>query len=72
MKMYIDIFKPEIINKIHPAPSWRLLEKYGGFMTVEQFRKSFNEYISIDKNYNVTNLPKIHPIGKVFEEHFIF
>jgi hypothetical protein len=29
-------------NGVHPAAHWRLLEKYGGNMTLEMFRKSFS------------------------------
>lgn len=68
--MYLDIFKtPE---KITPAPSWRLLKEYGGFMTIQEFRDSFLSYLFIDNDFPVEQLPKVMPIGHVFEEHIIF
>lgn len=72
MKMYSDIFNSEKLLKITPAPSWRLLKEYGGFMNIQEFRESFTNYIYISNDYHVSRLPKVMPIGHIFEEHIIF
>ncbi len=72
MKMYSEIFNTEKLVKIFPAPSWRLLKQYGGFMDIQEFRNSFKNYIYIDHKYHITKIPKIMPVGHIFEEHIIF
>lgn len=72
MKMYSEIFETNKLVKIFPAPSWRLLKEYGGFMDITEFRNSFTNYIYINNNHCISKLPKIMPIGHVFEEHIIF
>jgi hypothetical protein len=37
--------------KIHPAPDWRFLKEYGGGMTIDEFRNSFNKYTFKNKLY---------------------
>ena len=71
LKMYMEIFKRPT-ESILPAPSWRLLQKYGGFMTIDEFRQSFNKYVYIPQEYKITDLPRMKPIGYVYEEHYIF
>lgn len=72
MKMYSDIFATKKLVKISPAPSWRLLRNYGGFMDIQEFRDSFTNYVYIDNNHCISRLPKIMPVGHIFEEHIIF
>ena len=72
MKMYIDIFGSDKLFKISPAPSWRLLRVYGGFMTIQEFRDSYTNYVYIDNNHQISRLPKVMPVGHIFEEHIIF
>ena len=72
MKMYAEIFSQTKLSKIQPAPSWKLLKVYGGFMGITEFRNSFGHYIYIDNQYRISSLPKTIPIGHVFEEHIIF
>lgn len=72
MKMYSEIFNTTKLVKIFPAPSWRLLKLYGGFMDIQDFRNSFKNYIYIDHKYHISKIPKIMPVGHVFEEHIIF
>lgn len=52
-------------SKIIPAPHWRLLSDYGGVLSIDDFRDSFNkvEYIS-------TTI-RISPIGMIFEKKYI-
>ena len=41
IKMYSEIMDTDT-TVIIPAPSWRLLEEYGGMLSIAQFRSSFN------------------------------
>jgi hypothetical protein len=73
MKMYMDVFADEkMIDKINPAPSWRLLSAYGGFLSISEFRDSFSNRIYIDDNHRITKVPKVVPVGYIFRENCIF
>lgn len=72
MRMYVEIFKPSKLCKINPAPSWRLLKAYGGFMDINEFRNSFTNFVYVDNDIAITKLPKVHSIGHIFEEQYIF
>ncbi len=72
MRMYIEIFDGQNIVHIFPAPSWRLLEEYGGHMNIQEFRDSFSNSVYIDINHQVSKLPKKLPIGHVYEENVVF
>jgi len=69
--MYKDIFNTPI-EKINPAPDWRLLTKFGGPLTITEFRKSFNsiQYNDID-DYIIRSLPT-RMIGKLYEKKVKF
>lgn len=64
-QIYYDFF--DIQHQIHPAPHWRMLKDYGGNLTIEDFRTSFNKVI-YDNEHFIRSFPKTKPIGKVFEE----
>lgn len=49
---------------IHPAPSRRLLKKFGGSMDIQTFREN---NIHINDEYYIKHIPRIVPIGAVFE-----
>lgn len=51
------------ITKIIPAGSWRLLQEYGGYLTISEFRKSFD---TVEYEYN--GLINFVPIGHIYEE----
>jgi hypothetical protein len=70
MKMYAD-FHGTYPNKLKPAPSWRLLKEYGGYMTIEEFRNGFNINCYTEKGY-IGDLPQIKTIGTLFEETYLF
>ena len=55
-------------KKIIPAPSWRLLENFGGHLTIDEFRKSYNkvEYLPLDNI--ITDLARFKPTGFLFEQ----
>jgi hypothetical protein len=70
LKMYYDISNSEI-KEIKPAPHWRLLEEYGGPLSIEKFRESFNvaEY---EYHGNIHNIPKFSPVGMLFNKKIMF
>lgn len=59
------------IPLINPAPHWRLLQAYGGHMSVSEFRNSFNK---ADYDYHgiVHTTPSFRSIGYLFEEKIKF
>lgn len=65
--MYID--SESLFNKLHqskiiPAPHWKLLIPYGGSMTIEKFRESFNKVEYINKG----RCQPFKSMGSAFEE----
>ena len=65
-KMYYDLFQYD--NDLEPAPSWRLLQSYGGDLSIADFRKNFYK---IDYNeFNEHIRPNINwkNIGMLFEK----
>jgi hypothetical protein len=65
-KLYFDIFG-SFPNELIPAPSWRLLQDYGGHLSIDDYRKSFNkiEFVHLGK---ILYIPKFKPIEQIFEE----
>lgn len=55
-------------NKIEQAPNWRLLDIFGGHLTISQFRDSFYKVEYIDSDTKLHTLPTLLPIGSIFEE----
>lgn len=66
-KMYFDTFQT-IPKEITRAPSWKLLQEYGGFLSIDEFRNSFQTRIFIDKRNVYHNIPKIKVLGDIYEE----
>jgi len=56
--------------KISPAPHWRTLKSYGGFLTIEKFRDSFNKIDYV--NHGIDKQIKFNPIGYLYEEKIKF
>lgn len=56
---------------IIPAPSWRLLEQYGGNRNIIKFRNGFNK-IEYEEHGNTKRVPKFVPLGILFEEKINF
>lgn len=71
MKMYKEMYPEHKIQRILPAPDWKLLREYGGFMTIEQFRNDSRNHIFVDKSYPVTMIPKMIPQGNIYEQIYI-
>jgi hypothetical protein len=55
---------------INPAPHWKLLVEYGGNLTINQFRDTFN------KNqydlHDIVSFNKFKPLATLFEEKINF
>jgi hypothetical protein len=66
-QMYTDINNGGDPSSIIPAPHWRLLEEFGGHLTIEQFKESFNK---IKYTYRGSIIFKSH--GKLFEDQIKF
>lgn len=58
-------FNTEIFNK---APSWKLLQAYGGDMTIEQFRSSFDN-VQIVQTDSIERPFQCYPISYEFAIH---
>ena len=73
---YLDILeeKYEIDSiVITPAPSWRTLICYGGFLSIEEFRSSFNKIIyTLNGKTNAYEYIKNITIHFRFDENLIF
>ena len=54
------------------AASWRILEKYGGHLHIDEFRQNFNEIDYIDMDNYITEYPLCKPIGFIFEKKIKF
>lgn len=70
LKMYNHIY-PSKVPHIDEAPHWRKLKQYGGDLTIEQFRDSFNKIEYKEYGY-ISNFPRFKPIGVLFEEKLKF
>lgn len=69
-KMYENIFNTEFT--IFPAPDWRLLQQYGGHLTIDEFREQFNKIEYIDLENRFSTKPIQYNSGKVFEQKIKF
>ena len=62
--LFLRFMKEVGITKINPAPHWRLLEEYGGMLTIEKFRENSKK---IEYEYKGICRP-FKSIGHAFEE----
>ena len=69
-KIHYQFFKK--FHKIIPAPSWRLLTKFGGHLDIEKFRNSFDNIEYIETDDYLSEIPKLKPIGFIFEKKIKF
>lgn len=69
LKMFLDI-NPDESLEIMPAPHWRNLIDFGGTLTIEQFRDSFNKvlYVEHGNHYNIV----CTSLGKLYEDQLKF
>lgn len=71
-KLYKDIMGKKC--EIAPAPHWRLLQQYGGKLSITEFRNSFNniEYVFQGYEYPKEKLDVCVSIGTLFEKKIKF
>jgi len=67
--MYNMIFPEHKIDNIKCAPGWRLLEQFGGFLNITQFRENFN---TCEYKYHGTISDISKPIGHLYEKKIHF
>jgi hypothetical protein len=70
LKMYHDIYSKNV-DIIDKAPHWRKLGRYGGDLSIEQFRDSFNK-IEYKEHGSISQLIKFRSVGVLFEEKLKF
>lgn len=63
-RMYFEIFGEH--KKLLPAPHWRLLSEYGGTLSIDDFRESFNKVEYIQTTLHIS------PLGMIFEKKCLF
>lgn len=66
LKMYSDLNPEEDMVEIVPAPNWRTLIEFGGHLTIEKFRESFNKVNYVDHGIICVS------IGKLYEDQLKF
>jgi hypothetical protein len=71
LKIYSEINPSVKYPLIDEAPHWRQLKKFGGDMTIEEFRTSFNK-IEYKQHGFITDFPTFKSIGVMFEENLKF
>lgn len=69
-KMYYDLFG-EVLDNFNKASNWRTLSEYGGWLTIEKFRESFNK-IEYTPHGRINNLPIYRPVGSSYEKMLKF
>jgi hypothetical protein len=69
-KMYQDMYDVKSIV-INPAPHWRLLVEYGGYLTIQQFRDNFNK-TTYESHGVIRNTDIFKPVATLFEEKLNF
>lgn len=65
-RIYNDVSKKGAAT-LTPAPSWRLLEEYGGPLTIDEYRKNLHR-ISYDE-YGFQR-PIFRPVSSIYEEKY--
>jgi hypothetical protein len=67
-KLYNETFNTNKNIVINPAPHWRLLREYGGNLSIDKFRESFNKSCFVFKG----NKQLFKPISFLYEEKINF
>lgn len=70
LKMYSDMYNEKNIV-IDKAPSYKLLKEYGGHLSINNFRSSFNKIDYVDHGV-ITNIPRCKSVGILFEQMLKF
>ncbi|MEY4278005.1 MAG: Invertebrate iridescent virus 6 [Bacteroidota bacterium] len=69
VRLYCEMFSTDNAT-FQPAPSYRLLDVYGGHLTIKEFRSSFTTHVYTFIGC-VTSIPKMYPVGFKYEEQII-
>lgn len=64
-RIYSDIAEKGLV--LTPAPSWRLLEEYGGTLTIDEYRKNLHRISYENQGFQ---RPIFRPISTVYEEKY--
>jgi hypothetical protein len=67
-KLYYKLFGFFPKHKILPAPSWRLLKSYGGDLTIDEYRNSF-QTVDFSNAWQYTKLLPNSPVSEIFIEN---
>lgn len=68
LAMYNDLNPSEIeVMDIMPAPDWRTLIEFGGHLSIEKFRETFNKVLYVD--YGII---RCKSVGKIYEDQIKF
>ena len=70
IKMYEDLFKTEC--NIFAAPHWRLLQQYGGHLSIDEYREHFNKIEYIDLQNRFVEPPQFFNSSKIYEQKIKF
>jgi hypothetical protein len=65
LKIYCDIFETNI-SEIIPAPHWRLLQDFGGYLSIDEFRNNFNKIEYLEHGFI-----SFVSLGRLFEDKLI-
>ena len=65
--LYYSFFGKSM-GRLAPAPDWRLLDCYGGHLTIAAFRESFNHLDYIENGTLQSVEPKLATVGHSFRE----
>jgi len=70
MRMYNEMLGTTI-SVIDSAPHWRLLQEYGGHLSITEFRKSFDK-AEYEEHGIINNIPSYRSVGFIYEERIKF
>ena len=71
LRQFFYTFFSKTIN-ITPAASWRLLDIFGGHLSINKFRKNFNTITFNNLNEPMKSIPGSRSIGFLFEKKIKF
>lgn len=70
-QMFFKLFEDPNL-KIIPAPPWKLLSEYGGNLSIHEFREKFNKVDYQNINNYINKVPRLFPIGMLYEVNIKF
>jgi hypothetical protein len=70
-KLYKDFNPDPSASLPPPAPSWRLLVRFGGYVSIDSFRNDFSKIEYVDRGFTRSTV-LYNPLNKAFEEKLKF